>query len=145
MPQSDDELRLKWGGEYSGVSEEKAEAFLLSRGWSDYKSNWLPPVWKWSTVNNRSDLITEDEWEALDFLIHEWDHAFIHPIADIRHFVPKFNPYHSIDNAPKDRQIWIAFKDQLNILPDIECPHTFDLHGTFHHSERVKAILWREI
>lgn len=70
MPQSSSELRRKWGGE-KGVGEDKATEFLVQQGWYEHKVGlWFRPHGK------KEKQITADEWEALQFLIEEWDHAY---------------------------------------------------------------------
>ena len=65
MPQASEELRTKWGG-LGGVGEDKAIAFLKAAG---YK---LRRDWLW-VKPGPSYAPTNDEIEAMDFLIYEWD------------------------------------------------------------------------
>ena len=71
MPQASEALRRRWGGE-SGVAEGKAVAFLIDHGWKMTANGlWVSPCIsadKW---------ISHDEWEALQFLADEWNHALI--------------------------------------------------------------------
>lgn len=69
MPQASEELRAKWGGK-CGIMEDKAEKFLRDMGWTEHRFVWHRPSGKAA-----SD-ISNDEWEALQFLIDEWDHGY---------------------------------------------------------------------
>lgn len=60
MPQASPEQRAKWG-----VMPDKAMDFLESRGFR------LTHGWTW--VKPHGHKITEDEFQAVDFLIAEWD------------------------------------------------------------------------
>ena len=69
MPQASDELRAKWGGA-QGVGEDKAEGFLRERGWTLTRDwGWLKPTFEHAP--------TEDELDAIIFLIEEWDYGGI--------------------------------------------------------------------
>lgn len=69
MPQAEAELREKWGGE-TGVDDGKAIAFLEARGWKQTATGmWRAP----------ETVISDDEYDALKFLVQEWDRDF-HPI-----------------------------------------------------------------
>lgn len=69
MPQASEELRAKWGGR-QGVGEDKAAGFLNSRGYREVQNGyWLKPKF--------DHVVTDDEREALQFLIEEWDHGGI--------------------------------------------------------------------
>lgn len=67
MPQASPELREKWGG-VQGVGEDKAEAFLKGRGYT-LRRDWL---WDRPTKDHQ---VTDDEGEAVMFLITEWDYG----------------------------------------------------------------------
>jgi hypothetical protein len=67
MPQASEELRAKWGDE-GGVGERKTIAFLRKWGWKMVGNG----VWR---LPRPEDEITADEWDALQFLVDEWDHA----------------------------------------------------------------------
>lgn len=67
MPQASEEDRKQWGGE-AGVGEDKALDFLLDRGWTEVKGKtgfMMPP--------NENGEITWEEFDAMMFLIFEWD------------------------------------------------------------------------
>ena len=66
MPQADPELQRKWGGE-DGIGEDKAVTYLLSKGWTHSRSMWTCP---------HHETATDDEMEALTFLMFEWDHGY---------------------------------------------------------------------
>jgi len=77
MPSASTAPREKWGGQY-GICEDKATEFLKERGWT-MSGNGL---WTCPADRCQSEL-GDDEWEALQFLIDEWDHDFIpHPDDD---------------------------------------------------------------
>jgi len=65
MPQASSELRERWGGA-EGVGEDKAVAYLKQQGWC------LSRDWLWYRTDDRVDP-TPTEWEAMRFLIDEWD------------------------------------------------------------------------
>ena len=65
MPQATDELRAKWGGDM-GVGEDKALNFLYERGWVQIGNGYMQ-----APGPGRPD----DEWEAMRFLVEEWDFA----------------------------------------------------------------------
>lgn len=67
MPQATEELRSKWGGQ-QGVGEDKAEDFLKERG---YK---LTRQWLWEKPTP-AHTPTDEELEAMAFLIQEWDYG----------------------------------------------------------------------
>lgn len=68
MPQATEELRKAWGGE-QGIGEDKAGEFLEKNGWHHWHNGlWCP--------NKSTTKISKDEWDAVQFLIDEWDHAF---------------------------------------------------------------------
>jgi hypothetical protein len=68
MPSASEELRAEWGGA-DGIGEDKAASFLREKGWH------CSDTFLWSRPNDRE--ISEEEWRALDFLIHEWDFGYI--------------------------------------------------------------------
>lgn len=70
MPQASDELREKWGGEM-GVGEDKAYNYLVSKGYE------LTRQWLWKKPSNHS--MTQDEFEAMKFLVDEWDYGGLAP------------------------------------------------------------------
>jgi hypothetical protein len=70
MPQASEELRKLWGGS-DGVGEDKAEKFLKSHG---YK---LRRDWRWELPTSNHS-ITDDEFDALCFLVDEWDYGGIY-------------------------------------------------------------------
>lgn len=62
MPQASDELRAKFPGHDSEALEVIATNFNDDKGWITLKDpNYKP---------------TEREWDAVDYLIHEWDYAY---------------------------------------------------------------------
>lgn len=64
MPQAEDGLRERWGGQ-EGVGTEKAIAFLESHGFV------LTSGFCWSHPTGK--VRTPEECSAADFLIQEWD------------------------------------------------------------------------
>ena len=65
MPQASDEQRKAWGTN-GGAGDEKALAFLKTRGWVlTLQYEWVPPT--------PSHVATKDELGAIWFLIDEWD------------------------------------------------------------------------
>ena len=66
MPQSSDRLRKLWGG-VDGIGDDKAIAFLESKGWEQ------KPTGMWRRPDNDT---SGEELDALQFLIEEWDHDF---------------------------------------------------------------------
>jgi hypothetical protein len=69
MPQATEEQRKLWGGR-NGVGEDKAENFLQSHGYI-LQRNW---TWKKPTPTHT---VTQEEYEAICFLIDEWDYGGI--------------------------------------------------------------------
>lgn len=70
MPSTSQELLDKWGGE-QGVGEDKALNFLISKGWKEEGNGFMVrPEGK-----SEAD-ISEEEWEALQFLHEEWDFGY---------------------------------------------------------------------
>lgn len=63
MPQASQELREKWD---DGNGELKALSFLFERGWKEFKNGFMIPP---------GNEIPHDEYEAMMFLIQEWDFA----------------------------------------------------------------------
>jgi hypothetical protein len=60
MPQASDEQRAQWG-----ISDGTATRFLESRGYVLTRQfTWVPPT---------GHLPTDKEWDAVQFLIDEWD------------------------------------------------------------------------
>jgi hypothetical protein len=74
MPQATEELRRKWAtdGENGGVGEEKAIQFLQSHGYH------LQRDWRWKLPDPKHQ-ITNAEYEAMCFLVDEWDFGGIAP------------------------------------------------------------------
>lgn len=73
MPQASETQRQKWGGA-QGVGEDKACEFLKSRGWM------LQQDWSWQHPEGRHP--TEEEQDAAQFLVDEWDWGwFVDPDA----------------------------------------------------------------
>jgi hypothetical protein len=68
MPQSSEEMRARWGGE-QGVGEDKALAFLKKHGWKEVANGYMLP----------SDGATDEQWDAMQFLVEEWDFAVARP------------------------------------------------------------------
>lgn len=66
MPQASSELRERWGGA-AGVGEDKAVAYLERQGWC------LSRDWLWYRDDGRDPTLTE--WDAMRFLIDEWDYG----------------------------------------------------------------------
>ena len=83
MPQASDELRAKWGGEM-GVGDDKAIAFLESKGWKEVGNGM------WRRPADRK--ISDDEWDAIDFLVNEWDHG-LEPLLKVGDKVMKVSGY----------------------------------------------------
>lgn len=69
MPQATDEQRRKWGG-YAGVGEDKAVDYLSERGYT------LTEHWTWSKPSP-DHIPSDEELEAIGFLIDEWDYGGI--------------------------------------------------------------------
>lgn len=67
MPQASEELRREWAGS-DGISEDKAENYLKSKG---YK---LTPSWLWILPNPNHNP-TIEEIRAISFLVNEWDYG----------------------------------------------------------------------
>jgi hypothetical protein len=67
MPQASEEQRKEWGGAL-GIGEDKAEEYLLSRG---YK---LTPGWLW-ILPTPEHKVTDEERGAIGFLVDEWDYG----------------------------------------------------------------------
>ena len=67
MPIATEELRDKMG-EYFGdrIGDWEPRAFLLDQGWTESNGTW----------NSPPRPITDKEWNCLDFLVQEWDHAY---------------------------------------------------------------------
>jgi hypothetical protein len=65
MPQATEALTKKWGGA-QGIGEDKAMGYLQSRGFV------LTKGWEWKKPRKNYQL-TDDEVEAICFLIQEWD------------------------------------------------------------------------
>lgn len=78
MPQASDEDRAKWGG-HQGVGEDKAMEHLEGRGYKLLRSwNWRPPL---------GMAMSQDDSEAMQFLIDEWDFGGLEPFAEgIEHY-----------------------------------------------------------
>jgi hypothetical protein len=70
MPQATETLRQKWGGD-QGVGPDKATAYLETHGWTMTEGLWRLPS------DRPNSEIGDDEYEALQFLIDEWDYDFI--------------------------------------------------------------------
>ncbi len=70
MPQASPEERKAWGG--PGLTgDAKAHEFLTNRGWREVSNGlWFRPV------GQRVEDIPHEEWDALNFLINEWDHDY---------------------------------------------------------------------
>lgn len=65
MPQASDELRAKFPG-----YDIEATDVLLSAGWETDGCGW------WTLPAHEP---TDREWDALDYLLNEWDHAVRRP------------------------------------------------------------------
>lgn len=66
MPSASDQQRHEWGGAL-GICEDKAETHLTDRGWT------ITPHWMCIPPER---FIEIDEWDALQFLINEWDYGY---------------------------------------------------------------------
>ena len=71
MPQATKTMREKWGGD-QGVGPDKAMAYLETCGWTLNEHG----LWKLPSDRQTAE-IGDDEFEALQFLIDEWDYDFI--------------------------------------------------------------------
>lgn len=71
MPMATEEQRAEWGGS-DGIGEEKAWSFLEQRGWQEVGNGFMRP-------SKPVDQITDQEWDALSFLIDEWDFGYLPP------------------------------------------------------------------
>lgn len=72
MPSASAELVKQWGGE-DGVGEDKAYEFLINRGWTELRGRtgmMVPPA----------EFVPWEEFDAICFLIDEWDYACMKPI-----------------------------------------------------------------
>lgn len=63
MPQSTPERRARWG-----MSEDKAEKYLLDAGYSIHRFVMSPP--------SADHVITETEEDAVLYLLEEWDYGW---------------------------------------------------------------------
>ena len=61
MPQASDAQRARW----NGPSDKTATEFLRSRGFV------LSPAWTWV----REKEPDEKEWDAISFMVNEWDYG----------------------------------------------------------------------
>jgi hypothetical protein len=70
MPQADDELRKRWGGE-DGVGDDKAINHLRAKGFTFTRGGMIepPPGWSWAADK-------DDTWGAVCFLCDEWDYGY---------------------------------------------------------------------
>jgi len=68
MPKASDELRAKWGGAFD-YGPEKAMKFLREAGYRLHHSEY---AWSKPGVKSFGDM-SRDEFEAMMFLVHEWD------------------------------------------------------------------------
>lgn len=64
MPSAEKWLFDKWAGE--GCDESKALNFLTEKGWKQVKNGLMIPP---------QEEISRDEYEAMLFLVQEWDFA----------------------------------------------------------------------
>lgn len=79
MPQASEELRKEWGGA-NGVGEDKAESYLLSKGYT------LSPGWLW-ILPSSDHIPTEEETAAMCFLIEEWDYGgYVKNIEELKKY-----------------------------------------------------------
>ena len=62
MPQASDELRAKFPGHDSEALAVIEKNFVNDKGWISRKDVGYQP--------------TDREWDALTYLIHEWDYAY---------------------------------------------------------------------
>lgn len=73
MPQASDELRAKMGELFghgldkSFIDDWPPTEYLLNRNWKCDKGWWTPPA--------DESKIADSEWDCMQFLIEEWDHA----------------------------------------------------------------------
>lgn len=67
MPQASDEQRAVWG-----ISEDKAEGYLFWHGWR------LMPDWTWAHHDWEKAIMDDTAWEAIHFMVCEWDYGGIH-------------------------------------------------------------------
>lgn len=64
MPQASDEQRADWG-----IAEDKAEDYLFWHGWL------LCRGWLWWHHDWEKALMDDDAYEAMKFLVDEWDYG----------------------------------------------------------------------
>lgn len=69
MPQASDELRDKMARYFDdAIADWPPTAFLLDQGYSEKGGWWTKP--------SPDHTPTEKEWDCLNFLCDEWDHAY---------------------------------------------------------------------
>jgi hypothetical protein len=67
VPTATAELRAKMGEYFGdGIGDWQPTAFLLDNEWHEHRGVWTSP----------SRPVTDKEWDCLDFLVQEWDHAY---------------------------------------------------------------------
>lgn len=69
MPQASDHLRRIMRRRFGGLDSYGPEQYLKRRGWK------LHDDWTWSKRGETIDTMTRIEFEAMMFLIHEWDYG----------------------------------------------------------------------
>ncbi len=72
MPSASDYLREKWHDDENG--EWKAMAFLYENGWKQIGNGFMQPP-----TGRGIEQMSQDEYEALSYLIHEWDFGYLPP------------------------------------------------------------------
>lgn len=75
MPTATKELRNKMGElfghglDYDFVDDWPPTEYLLNRGWTEKGGVWTQP---------KDRTVTPEEWDCMNFLFQEWDHALAH-------------------------------------------------------------------
>ncbi len=77
MPQASEEQRRLWGDD-GWIGETKAITYLRSKGYT------LLPNFFWRKPSPNHE-VTQDEGEAIWFLINEWDFGGVEPRSTLTH------------------------------------------------------------
>ncbi len=77
MPSASEKLRQKITDRFGSIGDQGPMKFLTERGFT------LGRDWCWRKPGIKSnDDLTQEEWEAVLFLIHEWDFGGLEAARD---------------------------------------------------------------